>query len=279
MSKVDGRVYMRLFVALTSSARSLSSSRNLYQNNVSVFLFVTAFVIYLIISFDKMSSGSLIQFESSRKTASAREALREAREVILEKAKEKAEKRREREGKEQSWMLKDLEDRIKDKKQKKKKKEKKVKKDKKAKKEKKKKKKNKKKKKKESSSSSSSDDDSDGSGEWVEKGSDVAAAEPSKKLERESWMQLGSTEKVRGTFQGEPSGQALAFDLVGPPSADSAWVSANLAELAVHLGKMTGLSNPSQQKIGSDLTGNEYMSSERAEYYNHFRCSCQIFVF
>ena len=61
-----------------------------------------------------MSSGNLIQFESSRKTASAREALREAREVILEKAKEKAEKRKEREGKEQKWMLKDLEDRIRD---------------------------------------------------------------------------------------------------------------------------------------------------------------------
>ena len=208
MSKVDGRVYMRLFVALTSSARSLSSSRNLYQNNVSVFLFVTAFVIYLIISFDKMSSGSLIQFESSRKTASAREALREAREVILEKAKEKAEKRREREGKEQSWMLKDLEDRIKDsRKHKKQKKEKDKKREKKAKKSKKAKKEKKKRKKKSKSSSSSSDSESDGSDEWVEKeevkGEKEESSLPTKKLERESWMQLGSTDMKSEAVSGK----------------------------------------------------------------------------
>ena len=151
-----------------------------------------------------MSSGNLIQFESSRKTASAREALREAREVILEKAKEKADKRKEREGKEQKWMLKDLEDRIRDNRKHRKKKDKDKKKDKKAKKSKKAKKEKKiKKKKKEKSSSSSEDGDSDGSAEWVEKEVEEKSPPSSKKLERESWMQLGSTDVKSDSVSGD----------------------------------------------------------------------------
>ena len=119
---------------------------------------------------------SFINFESSWKKAKDREALREARDLVLDKAKHRYEKEQERKSREEKWMLPDLEERIKRNKKHKKKE------NKNKKKKKKKKKSSKKKKKSNQDSSSSSDNSDDDDEEWVEKKQEVV------KTERDSWM-------------------------------------------------------------------------------------------
>ena len=161
-----------------------------YINNVGLVLVVRVEVVergrWTSRRSPKMSSS--IRFESGWKKDADRQAIREAREKVLEKAKAKAEKEADRREKEDGWMLPSLErDLGEDKK--KKKKSKKEKKEKKEKKKKEKKAKKKKKKKKSSSSSDSSEEDED---EWVEKKPDVKEENvpnevPSK---RQDWMEM-----------------------------------------------------------------------------------------
>merc|ERR1711862_328260 len=121
---------------------------------------------------------SKMVFVSSRTTERDREAIREARNRVLDKAERKSYKEAERKKREKEWMLPDLEEQISG--GKKRKKEKKEKKSKKHKKEKK-----KKRKKDKSSSSSESSEEED---EWVEK---KPEPNPVVATERDSWMNLG----------------------------------------------------------------------------------------
>ncbi len=136
---------------------------------------------------------SSVQFESSRRTERDREALRVARERVLDKARVRAEREADRRDQEEAWMLPSLEKSL-DQDGSAKKKKKKHKKDKKSKK--KKAKKEKKRKSKRSRSRSSSESSSSEEEEWVEKGKEeeedgdkeAAAKAPEK---RQDWMELG----------------------------------------------------------------------------------------
>ena len=130
-----------------------------------------------------------MDFISSRKTEKDREAIREARNRILDKAEQKSYKEAERKKRENEWMLPDLEEQISGgKKRKKEKKEKKSKKH----------KKEKKKKRKRDRSSSSSESSED---EWVEKKPEVSKHDEDKQVtERDSWMNLGFSAQSSALF-------------------------------------------------------------------------------